>query len=124
MIAMFVGDENSAEAFGRAAYRGEALSDLTDAEAGVNEHARFVGLDIRAVTIGTAAENRQMNSHSATVSNGNTAATLFRKISARKNILFKTRFSLNVGGISSDELLEQNLIAKVMPRKLVICYQT
>jgi hypothetical protein len=64
-----------------------------------------------------------MNSHGATVSNGKTAAMLFRKESLRRKNLCNPTLLLKVGRISSDELIEQNLIAKVMPRKLVICYQ-
>jgi hypothetical protein len=63
MIHVFVRDENAGEIFGRATDGSEALADLARAESGINQDAGFVGFEIGAIAIGTAAKNRQVNSH-------------------------------------------------------------
>jgi hypothetical protein len=42
VIAVFVGDENGGQTFGRAGQGGEALADLAATETHVNEQPRFV----------------------------------------------------------------------------------
>ena len=67
MVGMFVRDENARKALGRTANGGEALARLARAEAGVNKNARLGGFEVGAVAAGTAAENRQLHGHNATV---------------------------------------------------------
>lgn len=55
MIAVLVGDEDAGEAFRSAADGGEALTDLTPAEAGIDEQTRLTRLQIGTIATGTAA---------------------------------------------------------------------
>ena len=63
MVAVFVRDENAGEVFRRATDGGETLADLAEAETCIHEDARLGGFHIGAIAAGTAAQNRQVNSH-------------------------------------------------------------
>ena len=64
MVAVLVGDEDAGEIFRGAADGGEALADLAEAEARIDQDAGFVGLHVGAIAGGAAAENGQSNRHS------------------------------------------------------------
>ena len=64
MVGVLVGDENAGQVLRRAANGGEALANLAQAEARVNEDAGLVGFHVGAVAGGTAAEDGQANRHS------------------------------------------------------------
>ena len=55
VVGVLVGDQNSVEFFRNAADGGEAFGDLAVAEAGVNEQAGVIGLQISAIAAGAAA---------------------------------------------------------------------
>jgi hypothetical protein len=61
---MFMGHEDARQILRRSADGGEALADLAQAKARINEDAGFVGFQIGAIAGRTAAENSQTNSHS------------------------------------------------------------
>src|SRR5262249_28993760 len=63
MVAVLVRDKNASEIFGRAADGCEAVADLPRAEPGIDEDAGFIGLDISAISRGTAAKNCKTNRH-------------------------------------------------------------
>ncbi len=67
MVRVFVSDQDAGDAFGRAANGSEALPGLAGAEPGVNVNAGFAGLQVGAITAGTAAQNSQLNGHKGTV---------------------------------------------------------
>ncbi len=67
MVGMFVGDEDAREAFGRAADGEETLADLASAQAGIDEEAGLVRLEVGAIAAGTAAENGESHGHARTV---------------------------------------------------------
>lgn len=67
VIGMFVGDQDAGQTFRRAADAGEALANLAATESGVDEDAGIRCFQVGTVTAGTAAENRQVNSHDATL---------------------------------------------------------
>lgn len=77
MVAVLVCDEYGVEVFGGAADAGEAAPNLPWAQAGIHEDARFAGFDVRAIAGGTAAENRQLNSHEPTLVRANGAINDF-----------------------------------------------
>ena len=64
MIRVLMRDQNPGQVLRHAANSGEALANLPQAEAGVNEHAGLVGLHIGAIAGGAAAEDGQANRHS------------------------------------------------------------
>lgn len=64
VVAVFVRDEDAGEIFRRAANGGEALADLAETETRIHENARLGGFHVGAIAVGTAAQNRQVNSHS------------------------------------------------------------
>ena len=57
MVAVFVRDQDRGQIFRSTADAGQPLADLTGAEAGVNQQPRFRGLDIGAISPGTASQN-------------------------------------------------------------------
>ena len=57
VIGMLVRDENRGEVFGRPPDSGQALADLAQAEARVNEHAGLVGFHVRGSAGGPAAKD-------------------------------------------------------------------
>ena len=63
MIRVLVRDQDSRQHLRRAANSGEALADLPQAKARVNEHASFIGLQVGAIAGRTAAEDGQANRH-------------------------------------------------------------
>ena len=63
MVGMLVGEENSGEAFRRPANLREPLANLLGAEPGVDQEPRIAGFEIRAITIRTAAQDRELNGH-------------------------------------------------------------
>lgn len=63
MVGMFVSDQDPVQPLRRAADRGETLADLAATEAGVNEQAGLIGLQISTVAAGTAAQNGKSNGH-------------------------------------------------------------
>ena len=63
VVAVFVGDKDAGEIFRRATNGGEALADLAEAEARIHEDACLGGFHIGAIAAGTAAKDRQVNSH-------------------------------------------------------------
>jgi hypothetical protein len=63
VVGMLVGDEDAGQALRRATDGGQARPNLAQAEAGIDEDAGFIGLDIGAIAIGTASENSQTNGH-------------------------------------------------------------
>lgn len=67
MVAVFVRDENGGEVFRHAPEGGEALADLSPAEAHVDEQPRFVRFDVRSVAGGAAAEDREFHCHGETL---------------------------------------------------------
>lgn len=64
---MFVCDEDAVDVFRDAGDGGQALADLASAEAGVDQKACFRRFQIRAITIRTAAQNRQLHRHALTL---------------------------------------------------------
>ena len=77
VIGVLVGDENPVQALGRAANRGQPLPDLADTETRVNEDAGFLGLHVGAVASGTAAQDRQFDTHGRTVVMGLAGGNVF-----------------------------------------------
>ena len=67
VIRMFVGDQDAVQTFWRATDARQTLADLPHTETRINENAGFVGFQIGAVAAGTAAQNRKINSHDATL---------------------------------------------------------
>jgi len=63
MIRVLVRDENSGKVLGRAPDGGEALANLAQAEARVDQDAGLLGFHVGAVAGGTAAEDGQANRH-------------------------------------------------------------
>lgn len=63
MIRVLMSDENSLQAFGRPSDAGQALANLASAEAGVDEQPCLAGLEIGAISAGTAAKNGELNGH-------------------------------------------------------------
>jgi hypothetical protein len=63
MVRMFVRYQDASQIFRRAADGGQALADLAQAEARINEDAGFIGFQISAITGRTAAKNGQANRH-------------------------------------------------------------
>jgi len=64
MIRVLVRDQNPGQILGCPANSGEALANLPQAEARVDEHAGLVGLHVSAIARGAAAEDGQANRHS------------------------------------------------------------
>lgn len=67
MVRVLVGDQDGGQVFRRATDAGESLPDLPRAETGIYENARFIRFHISAVARRTAAQNRQLHSHKATL---------------------------------------------------------
>lgn len=65
MISVFVRNENAGKVFRRAPDGSEALTNLAQAEPGINQDAGFVGFQISAIAGRTAAENSQTHCHAA-----------------------------------------------------------
>jgi hypothetical protein len=61
VVGMFVRKKNAAETFGRATDLGETFADLFGAETGIDQEPGAAGLEVGAIAIGTAAENRELN---------------------------------------------------------------
>jgi hypothetical protein len=67
MVAVLVGDEDAGQVLRGAAQGGEALADLAEAEARIDQDAGFVGFHVSAIAGGTAPQNRQSNGHRPTL---------------------------------------------------------
>jgi hypothetical protein len=67
VVGMFVRDENAVQTFRRAGNRGESVANLASAEPGVDEQTDFAGFEIGAISVGTTAENRELNRHAGEV---------------------------------------------------------
>jgi hypothetical protein len=63
MIGVFMGYQDAAEFLGGPADSGESLSDLAEAEPGVDQQAGLIGLEVSAITRRPAAKDGQPNSH-------------------------------------------------------------
>ncbi len=63
MIGMLVRDQNTGKILRHPPDGGQPLADLAQAEARVNQDARFVGFDVRAIAARATAEDRQTNRH-------------------------------------------------------------
>jgi len=61
VVGVLVREENAAESFGRAADLGETFANLFRAEPGIDQEARVTALEIGAIAIGTAAQDRELN---------------------------------------------------------------
>lgn len=55
VVVMLVGDENARQTFRSATKGGEALADLTSAEAGIDKQARFTRFQVSTIATGTTA---------------------------------------------------------------------
>ncbi len=77
VIGVLVGDEDAIQFFGRTPDGGEALANLAQAEAGVNQEAGLVGLEVGAVPRRTTAQNRQANRHGFTLNTQNCRGNVF-----------------------------------------------
>ena len=77
VIRVLVRDENPGQVFRRPANGSEALANLTQAEARVNQDAGLVGFHVGAVAGGTAAEDGQANRHSCYVTGVENAGQRF-----------------------------------------------
>ena len=69
MVAMLVSDQDAREGFRSAAECGKALADLAAAKASIDQNASLVGFQIGTIATGTAAENRKLHCHGATLGN-------------------------------------------------------
>ncbi len=63
VVGVFVRNEDAGEAFRRSANGCQAFPNLTNAQPGVDQKARFVRFEIGAVAGGATAENSKANSH-------------------------------------------------------------
>lgn len=67
VIGMFMRDQDGGEFFRRLADAGEAFADLQRRKTRIHENAGFVGFQISTITVGTAAENGELNGHTKTL---------------------------------------------------------
>ena len=63
MIGMLVRDQNAGQILRRPSNGGEAMTDLAQAEARINQDAGFFGFNVSAIAARTAAEDRHANRH-------------------------------------------------------------
>lgn len=70
VVAVFVRDENAAQALRSSSNPQQPLADLPGAEPGVDEQAGVVGFQVGAVAAGTAGEDGEPGGHAATLGSG------------------------------------------------------
>jgi hypothetical protein len=67
MVPVFVCDEDSAQAFRRAADGGEPFPDLAGAEPGIDQEPGFARFEVGAIARAAAAKDGELNRHAATL---------------------------------------------------------
>lgn len=76
MVGVLVRDEYPSQVFWCPANSGQALANLAQAEARIDQDASLIGLQIGAIARGTAAQDGKANRHSLRYERGKAGATI------------------------------------------------